>query len=295
MTDTPLVCVLLSAYNGEKYIEEQLKSVLAQTYKNIKIIVRDDGSTDGTKNIVKKYENITLIEGENIGFCKSFYELLKCAEGDYFAFCDQDDYWFENKIATAVNWLNNRKNDVPAMFHSGYEITDENLQTMEYYKKPPYEYDFRRCLTENIYSGFSIVINQKMREELLKFDFGKLDYHDWLCGAIANGFGEVEFDDTPMAKYRRLSTSQSRESFAKRIKWFFASSEGESNIKKRSKEFLRVYGDKLSAEKLSVLQLFCDEKYSLTHSLKKAFYPKRWRPNMASELSLRFLMLGGKV
>lgn len=84
------VAVLLSSYNGEKYIAQQLDSILAQTYKNIEITVRDDGSSDSTVEIVKKYSdrcNISVIEGKNIGFCKSFYKLLECeTQADYYAF-----------------------------------------------------------------------------------------------------------------------------------------------------------------------------------------------------------------
>ena len=91
------VVVLMSTYNGEKYIQEQLESILTQTYHNIKIYVRDDGSSDQTLEILKKYENenkIILLKGTNKGFIGSFLTLLKeCEEADYYAWCDQDDIW----------------------------------------------------------------------------------------------------------------------------------------------------------------------------------------------------------
>ena len=100
----------MSTYNGEKFIREQLDSILAQTYKNIEIVVRDDGSKDNTVSIVKEYmqknSNITLYEGENLGFIKSFFELLTLVEADYYSYADQDDVWMENKIELAVNSLN---------------------------------------------------------------------------------------------------------------------------------------------------------------------------------------------
>ena len=86
------VAVIMSTYNGEKFVSEQLDSILNQTYSNIEIVVRDDGSKDNTVNIIKeyqkKYNNIKLYEGENIGFIKSFFELLKLTESDYYACCE---------------------------------------------------------------------------------------------------------------------------------------------------------------------------------------------------------------
>ena len=99
----------MSTYNGEKYVREQLDSILNQTYKNIEIVVRDDGSKDNTVKIIKeyqeKYKNIKLVTGKNLGFIKSFFELLKITESDYYSYADQDDIWMENKIELAVELL----------------------------------------------------------------------------------------------------------------------------------------------------------------------------------------------
>ena len=88
------VAVIMSTYNGERFIREQLDSILNQTYKNIEVVVRDDGSKDKTVEIVKeymeKYSNIVLYQGENLGFIKSFFELLNLAEADYYSYADQD-------------------------------------------------------------------------------------------------------------------------------------------------------------------------------------------------------------
>ena len=104
------VTILMSTYNGEKYLEEQIDSLLNQTYKNISILIRDDGSKDNTVHIIKEKkksnDNITLIEGKNVGFIKSFLELINLAEkSDYYAYCDQDDVWMEEKIQRAVEFF----------------------------------------------------------------------------------------------------------------------------------------------------------------------------------------------
>ena len=90
--ETKKVAVVMSTYNGEQFIREQFDSILNQTYKNIEIVVRDDGSKDGTVDIVKEYQskhnNIKLIEGENLGFVNSFFELLDLADAEYYAYAD---------------------------------------------------------------------------------------------------------------------------------------------------------------------------------------------------------------
>ena len=105
------VQVLLSTYNGEKYIREQLDSILTQKDIEVSILIRDDGSTDSTVDIIHEYcsnnSDIKLIKGSNMGACKSFFELFKEADMgyDYYALADQDDYWYADKLTVACNML----------------------------------------------------------------------------------------------------------------------------------------------------------------------------------------------
>ena len=129
------VAVLLSTYNGEKYVGAQLHSILTQNYKNLVVVVRDDGSKDKTVKIVKEYmennDNIKLVEGKNLGFIKSFFELLKLEQADYYAFADQDDIWFPNKISLAVESLNKLDDSVPNMAFSNSDYYDVNMNFMK--------------------------------------------------------------------------------------------------------------------------------------------------------------------
>ena len=109
----PTVAVLMSTYNGENYISEQIESILSQKDVNIKLYIRDDGSEDKTLSILKQYsvlDNVKLVvDGENIGPGNSFMRLLYTYAGlegvEFFAFSDQDDIWFSNKIAIAIETL----------------------------------------------------------------------------------------------------------------------------------------------------------------------------------------------
>ena len=115
MSSAPSVNILLSVYNGEKYLAAQLDSLFAQTYQNITIYVRDDGSEDDSLSIVRRYMQkslsepgirMILLENEekrNLGYMESFWTLLReSGSADYYAFCDQDDYWLPEKVEKGV-------------------------------------------------------------------------------------------------------------------------------------------------------------------------------------------------
>lgn len=131
------VAVLLSAYNGEKYIAKQVESIEKQTISDdITLIIRNDGSTDNTLNILqnlaKKYSNIMLINGKNIGLIRSFFTLLEFAvkkyEFEFYAFSDQDDYWQKNKLESAIGRLDHEKRDIPLLYGCTSIIVDEDLK-----------------------------------------------------------------------------------------------------------------------------------------------------------------------
>ena len=115
----PKVQVIMSTYNGEKYVQEQIESIFAQKECDISLLIRDDGSTDNTIDIVnelsKKY-NIKLIKGNNLKPAKSFLEALRYSgeEMDYYAFSDQDDIWNEKKIISAINFI--KKYTEPSLY-----------------------------------------------------------------------------------------------------------------------------------------------------------------------------------
>ena len=104
-----MIYILLSTYNGEHYLNEQIESLVRQVDVNYKILVRDDGSKDSTHVILNKWQQLgflTWYRGENIGFAESFMDLVqKAPKADYYAFCDQDDIWLPNKLKAAVEKL----------------------------------------------------------------------------------------------------------------------------------------------------------------------------------------------
>lgn len=296
----PKVNVLISTYNGEKYIDEQIKSILNQTYSNISIYIRDDGSQDHTIDEVKsKYgECINMAEGRNIGFARSFYKLLESAsDGDYWAFCDQDDIWMPDKIQRAVDWLKNQDEQRPLLFHGSYELVSADLkEVLGVAGVPKYKIDFRRALTDCVFQGFSIVINRKMRDMILECDEFRCGSHDWMAMLIAIEFGEYFYDEYVATKHRRLKSSLSSLDLISRVKWFFKMFSTQSNTQKTIDEFYRVYGSKMEKqEDKKMLELFVTDNRNLRSAVRKAFYPKRWRPSLASEIAVRVLMIFEKI
>lgn len=145
------VQVLLSTYNGEKYLKEQIESILKQKEVDIHLLVRDDGSSDSTIKILEEISNknkkITFYKGKNIGPARSFMELLKKSEeADYYSFADQDDIWEENKIISAINKLKNTNE--PELYLSALGIVNEKLENIET-KKVSGKYTFEGEMIKN--------------------------------------------------------------------------------------------------------------------------------------------------
>ena len=295
----PKVNVLISTYNGESYVDEQINSIISQSYPNIQIYVRDDCSTDNTLYILKSYEigeKITLIKGENKGYGASFLELLKTAsEGEYWAFCDQDDVWLPDKIEKAVEGIQKLDLSKPAMYVHNFTLTDEELVDQGKYANQIKNYSFPMAITECLHMGFATLINDKLRDMMLRVDGDKLCSHDWWAELIVMEFGNVYTDDYIGAKHRRLDISISSSGMKARVKWFKKALGGNAEIKNLTNEFYREFSGEMNKHDRMVLSWFVSEKYNFIKSVKKAFYIHRWRSSFSSELVVRFLMLIGRT
>lgn len=205
------VQVLMSTYNGKKYIEEQIDSILKQENVQVSLLIRDDGSSDKTiqiiTNIAQKNNNVSFYTGENLGPAKSFMNLInKSGEADYYAFSDQDDVWEQNKIISAINKLENYEKE-PSMYISALEIVDENLNKIET-KKVNGNFSFEGELIKNFATGCTQVLNKKLCDVIKQYNPSYIIMHDsWItrvCYAIG---GNVIIDDNAYIKYRQHSNN----------------------------------------------------------------------------------------
>lgn len=297
------VAIIMSTYNGEKYVKEQIESLLNQTHPNIHIYIRDDGSKDNTLQVLKEYEgreNITIVSGENMGFVKGFYSVLEMAQKeDYISFCDQDDVWNADKVERAVTMLEKEDANVPLLYFSNYDYYDSNMNFKGHQnliRKGP---SFRNSLFDCITLGISIVINQKAREALLKAGSEDVCGHDWWAYMVCSGLGKVVYDDTVTLKYRRheANVSPGGKNFIKfqifRIKKFFIGGYFK-DVKKQLRKYENYFQKDLKEEDRKLLSLFTRPRYHFFIALKKVFYPKMFRQTLVDEIMLRGLFLIGK-
>jgi len=210
-----LVSIVMATYNGEKFIAEQIDSILTQTYKNIELIICDDGSTDNTIEIVKEYmsrhDMIKLYQNfEPYGFVKNFEKGIGLSTAKYIALCDQDDIWEGNKLQLSMHEMYLRENkglELPVMVHSDLSIIDENNHTLyhSYFKFKHYALKQTKDLGHIIgpcgVMGNTILFNQPLKEKILPFP-SCIAFHDHWIALINEVSGIRVTIEKPLVRYR---------------------------------------------------------------------------------------------
>lgn len=205
------VIVLMSTYNGEQFIDEQLNSIFSQQGVNVSLLVRDDGSTDRTIDILKRWKKnhpISIIEGNNLGYAKSFMTLL-CSAGkaDYYAFADQDDIWLNDKLAYAVDLIKHGTNSFkePFLYMSQANIVDVNLKPINVrFHKRIIKADC--MIAHNFAIGCTMVFNKVMKD-ILTIEVDRMELtagHDYWCSCVAAAIGAgIIWDEEGRILYRQ--------------------------------------------------------------------------------------------
>ncbi len=295
------VAVIMSTYNGERFIREQLDSIINQTYKNIEIVIRDDGSSDNTVSIIKeyqkKYNNIKLYEGENIGFINSFFKLLMLAESDYYSYADQDDVWMENKIELAVNSLEELDPSTPNLAFGNSDYYDENMKFIGHSEKNK-KFSFTKALFACVSQGMTMTVNRKTRDMIIESTPKSCFFHDWWTYLLCVGMGHVVYNNETTVKYRRRKENATSEGqgYFRLIAWrikHLLQDDGLRDIKQQMKNYKEFYDFRLSPEDRKVLDLFASDTFTAGILLRKMFYPKRLRNKILDEIMLRLVFLLG--
>lgn len=303
------VQVLMSTYNGSEFLREQIESVLNQSYHKVKLLVRDDGSTDSTKDILKYYlhknpERVQVIWGSNIGVINSFFELLNIADHscDFYCFCDQDDVWFPDKIDRALRQLNGLSH-IPAMVCTTTYVTDKSLKPLNIWPKPPARQpSFFNAVVQNIAVGATITLNKRAREliigKAIQTEF--IQMHDWWTYLCVSAFGKVIFDSQPSILYRQhgRNTVGGETSFYNLLirKWkSFRRNRGKYLLRKQAAEFNRIYGHLLNENEQSQLLAFLEKKETLKDRLAYLNKCKLYRNSPFEQLIFKFLILIGYI
>lgn len=217
--------ILMATYNGEKYLEKQIKSILSQTYKNWTLLIRDDGSTDKTLEIIKKftmedYRIKLIIDNKgNLGYKKNFEELMTKSREKFIFLCDQDDIWLENKIEKCMKYLSKYR----LIHHNAevfFELSGEKRKLLNLKKK-------RKILAKFIFPNF-VGCCMAFRREILDVVLPvpkKYPGHDTWIGILEEWLGEVKYIDDKLIIYRRHGNNtsalaeKSKNSLLKKIKF----------------------------------------------------------------------------
>lgn len=204
------VLILLSTYNGEKYLREQLDSLFIQDCP-IQLLVRDDGSTDGTLSILEeyseKYSEMQFIKGENVGFYKSYNLLMSehiVDQFEWIAFCDQDDVWLPDKISSAVKMMKDGYNPtIPTMYCSNLTMVDENLNKLRMMHKPSLKWTKESILVQNPATGCTVVFNQAAAALYRRGIDLPMVAHDYSMLLACAYMGKVVYDNGSYIQYRQ--------------------------------------------------------------------------------------------
>lgn len=270
------VVVLLSTYNGGKYLRQQIDSILNQSI-GVDVFIRDDGSEDDTVKILEEYvashDNIKLIKGENIGFVKSLFYLIRNVENyDYISFADQDDIWLKNKLEIAITKLRKHE-DIPAFYASCSKLVDDNLKVYGLTQKKIKDITIYNTLIQNISPGHSQVINNKL------FDIIKSDYDlnnifcpDIWIAQVASLTAFVYFDNNPYTLYRQHSNN-TLDYGKKHWQWIIQRMKRLRNdeVKKvciQTRYLLSIYSDCIKQEQKEDIEKFINCQSSIIERFK---------------------------
>ncbi|MEN0054877.1 MAG: glycosyltransferase family 2 protein [Mucilaginibacter sp.] len=209
MKELPLVSIALCTYNGARFLEQQLYTLINQTYRNIEIIAVDDCSTDNTYQILasyaSKHPNLRIYQNEtNVGFVNNFERALDYCQGDLIAFCDQDDLWDVKKIELQVAAIG----DNLILYHDSELINEQNeslgkkmTDLFNFYRgDEPEAFLFFNCV-----SGHAMLIKKELIAEARPFK--KDGYHDWWMAYVATNIGTIDYLPQCLVKYRQHENS----------------------------------------------------------------------------------------
>ncbi len=205
----PLVSIAVATYNGIKFLTQQLDTLINQTYQHLEIVVSDDGSSDGTIEILESYEkrypNFSFYKNAAPhGTKRNFENALKHCKGTYMAFSDQDDVWMLDKIEKLINGIG----DFALIYHDSLFVDEKgnSLNRTFTTKLNMYQgYDSRAFLFCNTVSGHALLFHRKLLESALPFPEARL--HDWWLAFRACDNGGVKYLDEVLVHYRQHQNS----------------------------------------------------------------------------------------
>lgn len=309
----PRILVLMATYNGEKYVKEQLLSILNQKGVDVTIFINDDGSSDNTydilKKICKRYKNIRLMQHKCGSAIKNFYFLINnCDEDyDYYALSDQDDYWLEDKLISAIKKIEtmDSESDAPILYSGESTLVDENLKKIN--KRPTKHYlvdTFSSSLVCCATQGCTFVFNKKLLVEIKnKTSSTKLMHDAWIHRTCLLIGGKIIYDNESHMLYRQhqnnvFSTLGKRQNFIKKvfnkIKSIFSKDNYDlcTNI---IEEWEKNFENEMTSDSREIISKIKSSKKNLTLRIKIIFSKSFCSRYFLAKIKFDYLILIGKI
>lgn len=218
-----MVSIVMATYNGEKYLEEQIESILSSTYQDFELYIYDDRSKDSTMEILKSYEKkyphkIHVSQNEtNLGVTQNFLHAVNRTTADYVMLCDQDDVWKKDKIARSLKRIRQMEvqygRNLPMAVFTDAHVVDSNLNILHesFFRSGrlnPRFTDLPHLLMENKLIGCTVMVNGALRKVLQGTGLPKrARFHDGWLGIIASSLGKISFIKEPTLLYRQHETN----------------------------------------------------------------------------------------
>lgn len=258
------VAILMSTYNGERYLQEQINSIIDQSYSDWHLYIRDDGSTDRTAEIIDRYTKqdprITFCNQkhiENLGVTKSFMQLLSMTDASLYMFSDQDDVWKKDKVRLSVKAMSkNTDADQPACVFTELQVVDKNLAPLKLMNNDDVWFDFPHFLFGNCVTGCTMMINQQLKAKL-KLNLTKIDniyLHDWWIALITSALGKLIYVKEPTILYRQhgnnVEGSKNNNILALVQRMFHLRQEGNGMLRilRMDQEFQKLFGSQVTGK-----------------------------------------------
>ena len=297
----PFVVVLLATYNGGLFLPEQLFSLSTQSRRPDMLVLRDDGSSDNSVDLVRQWGlneeiPVKILESRGrLGPAKSFLEILRNAgPADIYMFCDQDDFWLPEKIERAVNVLSASPSDVPHLHATRLNIVDEKLQWLG--DSPvPKELSFSSAACESVLTGCTMAFNAALATHLCRGTPRFLIMHDWWAYLVASGCGSVSFDRKPSLLYRQHGSNtlgagpHGLAKFHSRLKTFFGSNSAQRSH--QLAELLRIHRPILSPTAHHLAIMLTSGRYDTKLRMRTAVLAPICRQSVLATLSTRVSIL----
>lgn len=294
--------VIMSSYNGEKYIREQIESILAQDQKDLLIYIRDDGSTDATVEIIQEYVKtgrVLIDAGRNLGAKLSFMQAIHNApKADYYALADQDDIWEVNKISVGIKQISELEDGkAPVLYHSALKLADKDgnvYATTGTYNNIGFLNGENRSIT-----GCTVIFNSKLMELLRVYNPKSFPMHDaWIHNLCLAVDGKVIYDEEAHLRYRQHENNVvggSKGLFgAIKRRYRYLKKMEKNQISNMYKEIVDNYSDKMPQKNIEKANRLCSYNKSFFNKVNVLFNGHYFKGRLWWRLEKYYLIISNR-